>query len=246
MGYYYDPNSTYQYYWVVITAPPQPLAITTPADGTNITFSSVNLAGTADPSTNAATVEFRVESTSGTSAWQTATGVASWSGTASNLVPGNNDIRVQSLDGSGNVIDTVTCKITYVVEGTLTVSLSGSGSVATGFAGVTLHPVGDSLTVKATPASGYVFAGWMGSIVSGSNPLKFTMVDGLNLQAKFELNPFPAVSELITGFLPPGPAFRAVSSASVSRGKVFSPDASFLQGNPGPSGGASMRMARPP
>lgn len=225
VGYYYDPNSAYQYYWVVITAPPQPLEITTPAPAARVTAPSVNVAGTTDPGA-AASVQFRVESVSGTGAYQTATGVASWSGPASGLVPGRNVIRAQSLDASGKVIDEATCALTYFVEGTLTVAVSGSGSVTSALAGVTSQEVGEPVTVKASPAPGYIFTGWTGSIVSGSASLSFTMRDGVSLEANFEPNPFAPVSGAYSGILTTGSGAQSglvrltVSASGLFTGRV--------------------------
>ena len=175
VGYYYDAKSTYQYYWVVITAPPEPVEIMTPEPLAEVSGSKVTVTGLADPSTNPASVQFRVENASGIGAYQLATGIAKWTGTATGLVSGTNLIRVESLDGSGNVIDQNTCRINYSVPATLDVAVSGSGSVTSGFAGTTAHSIGRSLTIKATPAAGSVFAGWTGSIVSSSASLTFTM-----------------------------------------------------------------------
>ncbi len=161
------------------------------------------MAGTTDPGTKPASVQFRVENASGDGPYQTATGVTNWSGTAT-LAPGANVIRAQSLDGSGNVIAETTCAVTYVVEGTLTVTVSGSGSVTSALAGATTQPVGEPLTLKATPAAGYIFAGWTGSIVSGSASLRFTMQNGLSLEANFQPSPFLALTGPWYGVLTSG------------------------------------------
>ncbi len=227
VGYYYDPNSTYQYYWVIITAPPQPIAITAPTAGARVTTPSVAVAGTTDPSAGAASVQFRVENASGAGAYQTASGVASWSGTAGGLVGGSNLIRVQSLDGSGNVLAERTCTVRYVIEGTLTVTVSGSGSVTAGYAGVTTQQVGNSITLRARPAAGSIFAGWSGSVVSGSAAITFPMQDGLTLDANFEPSPFPALAGAYSGILATGSGASSgllritVSSGGSFTGRVF-------------------------
>lgn len=204
VGYYYDPNSTYQYYWVVITAPPQPLEIFTPAAAARVITPSITVAGTTDPTTGPASVQFRVENANGIGAYEPATGVTSWSGTATGLVGGSNLIRVQSLDGSGNVLDEVTRTFTYVVEGTLTVAVSGSGSVTAAYTGVTTQPVGESITLRATPARGSIFTGWTGSAVGGSASLTFDMQNGLSFQANFEPSPFLPVSGAYYGVVTSG------------------------------------------
>jgi len=226
VGYYYDPNSTYKYYWVIITAPPQPIAIITPAPSAQVTTASVAVAGTTDPGADAASVQFCVANASGTSAYQPATGATSWSGTADGFAPGPNLLIAQSLDGSGNVLATATCAFTYVVEGTLSVAVSGSGSVTSAFAGVTTQPVGESVTLRASPASGSVFTGWSGSVVSGSASLTFVMQDGMSLQANFEPNPFPPVSGAYYGILTAGSGAQTgiagltVSSAGLVTGRI--------------------------
>lgn len=227
VGYYYDPNSTYQYYWVVITAPPQPLEITTPEPSAQVAGTGVAVAGTADPGSNVASVQFRIENTTGTSAYQTATGIASWSGTAAGLVPGTNIIRAQSLDSSGKLIDEVTRAVKDVVAGTLSVTVSGSGSVTSGFEGVTTRAVGDPVTIKATPAPGCLFAGWTGSMISGSPSVTFTMQDGFNLQANFVPNPFIAAGGAHYGILTTGSGAQAglarltVSTSGYFSGRLF-------------------------
>ena len=190
VGYYYDASSTYKYYWVVITAPPQPVEITTPEPGAHVTTASVDVAGTTDPTTNPVSVQYRVENTSGVGAYQAATGVTNWTGTAGGLISGSNIIRAQSLDGSGNVIAETTATVIYGLPATLTVTVSGSGSVTAALAGVTTQTVGKTLTIKAKPAVGSIFAGWTGSETSSSPTLTFSMQPAFNLQANFIPNPF--------------------------------------------------------
>ena len=235
VGYYYDPNSTYKYYWVVITAPPEPpppLGVTAPSTLEKVTTSSVGVAGTTDSSTNAASVQFRVENSSGTGDYQVATGVSSWSGTASGLVPGSNVIRFQSLDGSGNVIATVTRTVIYVVPGTLAVTVSGSGSVTSALSGVTTQDVGMPITVTAKAAAGSIFAGWTGAVTSGSASVTFTMRDGLALQANFIPNPFTTAAGWYSGILTNASAqsglFRfAISTTGRFTGRVVVDGASW-------------------
>jgi hypothetical protein len=222
VGYYYDPNSTYQYYWVVITAPPQPIAIATPVRGAVVTGSSVAVAGSVDPAAGAASVQFRVENASGTRAYQAAAGTTSWSGTAGGLIGGSNLIRAQSLDGSGNVLAETTCTIGYIVEGTLTVTLSGSGCVTPGFAGVTTQQVGKAIALRATPAPGSIFTGWTGAMVSSKATITFPMENGLNLEANFEPNPFVPLAGAYGGLLTTGSGVsEGVVRLTVSAGGVF-------------------------
>ena len=204
VGFYYDPNSTFKYYWVVITAPPQPIEVVDPAPSSQVTSSTLPVDGTTDPSVGAASVQFRIENTTGTDAWTAANGVTTWSGTATGLVPGYNLIRAQALDSYGDVLAENTSAFTYVVVGTLTVTTSGSGAVTTAYNGVTTQDVGEPITVSAYPAAGSLFTGWTGSVTSSSPSITFSMVDGDAIQANFAPNPFPAVSGIYYGALATG------------------------------------------
>jgi len=204
VGYYFDATSTYQFYWVVITAPPEPIEIMSPQPSANVTGATVTISGLADPTTNPASVQYCVVNASGTSAYQTATGVGSWTGTVTDLVPGSNVIRAQSLDSNGKVIAQTSCRVNDGAAGTLAVTVSGSGSVTAALSGTTTQLVGSTLTVKATPEPGYLFAGWTGSITSGSAALSFTMQAGVNLQANFQPSPYLAASGAYYGLVTSG------------------------------------------
>lgn len=222
VGYCYDPNSTYKYYWVIITAPPQALGVDDPTPSELVHSGTIPVAGTTDPSSNAASVQFRVENASGAGAYQTASGVADWSGVAAGLVSGTNLIRFQSLDASGSLVNEVTRNIRFVPQGTLTVTVSGSGLVTHTYAGETRQDLGASITVEAVPARGSIFAGWTGSATSGSAVLRFTMQDGLAFQANFVPNPFPAAAGAYFGMVTSGSAQAGVLRFTLSATGRFS------------------------
>jgi hypothetical protein len=193
IGYYYDSSSDNKYYWVIITAPPQPapkLAIKTPAVGARVTESSVAVAGTARTDSGASSVMVRIENANSVGNFQLAAGVTDWSAVASNLAPGPNTIRVRSLDANSALIAEVTRVVDYVQIRPLTVLTSGSGSITSGFAGVTSREVGQTYRLVATPAPGNLFAGWTGGSDAKSATLSFVMREGLTLQANFIPNPF--------------------------------------------------------
>jgi uncharacterized repeat protein (TIGR02543 family) len=211
IGYVYAPGSTYGYYWVIITAPPQPLEIDAPLQGSKVTTSSITASGAsdADGGTAPASIVWRLENAvlTGTNAmdFQTADGVENWTAQVDNLLPGSNTLRVQSLDDSGNLIDERTSTFTYVEMSTLNLVVSGSGHVTAGFTGTTSLQVGVSYSVTAIPATGYVFTGWTGDITAASAALKFTMPQpGLNLTANFIVNPFIAAKGFYNGLLSVG------------------------------------------
>lgn len=214
IGYYRDPSSEYIHYWVVLTAPPQPgpqLSITSPDAGERVTSPQVAVSGTAGGTTPVTSVQFRVENATGTGSYQTASGTATWSGTATNLVPGSNTIRVRSLDSGGSVLKEATVSITYAVIRPLNVSVNGEGSVSSGYLGTSQREVGRTYTVTATPATGWVFNGWTGSITSSSTALSFTMSEGLSLVANFVPNPFVGRNGLYNGLIQSGSPSHASS-----------------------------------
>ena len=101
----------------------------------------------------------------------------------------------QSLSGSGalngEVISfvmtadqTITAEFVQVPDPALDVQTAGSGSVVVDPAQAS-YAAGDSVTVTATPAAGWQFAGWTGSIVNSANPLNFSIAADTQLTATF-------------------------------------------------------------
>ena len=249
VGYYADPSSQYGYYWVVITAPPQPLIIETPASSETVTTASATISGTA---IGAAAIQCQVANSAGTSAWQTLSGTATWTGKV-DLAPGKNVVTVESLDSSGTEIAASSRTITYVETATLTVSVSGSGTVTSGFLGTTTRDVSASIVIKATPSRGSLFVGWTGS-VSGSNPsISFTMQQqGETIQANFEANPFTRAAGNYAGLLASGTessvgSFKATLTGSgLVTGRVTLDGKSYaFSGRLTPEGAATITIKRP-
>jgi uncharacterized repeat protein (TIGR02543 family) len=193
VGFAYDASSTYGYYWVIITAPPQPQAIVvqSPAANSEVTAASLTASGTAD-ATGVDHLEFAIENAAGTGSYAKADGVAQWSAQITGLLPGPNTLHLRSLDATGNVINSVAVSFVYAVHSTLTVTVSGSGSVTSGFAGATDRLIGVSYKATATPAPGWVFVGWTGDLDNAGATLNFTMTDSLSLTANFIPDPFKA------------------------------------------------------
>ena len=221
VGYYYAPNSTYKYYWVIITAPPEPIEIMSPEAGTAVTTPTVAIVGTTDPTTSPKSVQYRVENLSGIGAYQVASGTANWTGTAA-LAGGANVIRAQSLNSSGSMIAETTTTVEYIEQGTLNVSVSGSGSLTAGFAGTSTRQVGTTIGIRATPGPGSIFTGWTGSIVSSSTVLIFPMQKEMSLQANFVPSPFPPLAGPYDAMLTTGTGVPAgIVGMTVSAGGLF-------------------------
>ena len=192
VGYYADPNSDYVYYWVVLSAPPQPtptITISAPSVGAQVTVPQVAVAGKTGGTASVTSVVYRVENASGTGSFVPAAGTTTWGGTA-NLQPGTNTIRIRSLNASGGTIAEATRKVTYLLMKPLTVAVNGEGTVGAGYLGTSARAVGMPYTIKATPAATSLFAGWSGSSTAKTASLTFKMVEGYNLTANFVPNPF--------------------------------------------------------
>ncbi len=233
VGYYADANSEYGYYWVVLSAPPAPtptLTINTPAAGAQVTTSQLAVSGRTGGTIAAQSVIFRVENAAGTGPWQTATGVTSWSGTATGLIAGRNAIRVKSLNASGVALAEGVRGVFYMVMRPLTVNISGQGTVTEGFAGTTQRALTLPYKIVATPAAGQLFAGWSGSSNAKPPTLNFTMAEGYTLTANFVPNPFLSRRGGYQGLLGGGAAgsiFVAVAPGGAFTGKLSVNGASY-------------------
>jgi uncharacterized repeat protein (TIGR02543 family) len=75
---------------------------------------------------------------------------------------------------------------TFTPTYTLTVTTSGSGTV-TKNPNQTSYLSGSIVTLTATPAAGYVFAGWSGAATGTTNPLTVTMTGNKAITATFTL-----------------------------------------------------------
>lgn len=99
--------------------------------------------------------------------------------------------------------------LTVARAGQLNVAVSGSGAVTPTLAGSTIQAVDGRLTIKATPAAGFLFDQWSTpDAVTVVPPLPwrhpiytFVMPPMLNLRASFVPNPFPTLAGAYHGLL---------------------------------------------
>lgn len=203
IGYVYAPGSQYGYYWVVITAPPAEVYITTPQNGTSLTSDEVDLTGTTCADVGITSISADIENQNGATTPVLTTGT-DWSMVLHGLAAGKNKIHLQGRDAGNNLISETRITVTYSETSNLVVSVSGSGAVTATLSGTTIQQVGKSITIAATPAKGFLFSGWTGGIQSSSSPLKFTMQKNLCLQANFVENPFLATKGSYTGLMTSG------------------------------------------
>jgi uncharacterized repeat protein (TIGR02543 family) len=69
--------------------------------------------------------------------------------------------------------------------GSLATSVTGQGAVTVAPAKALYHPA-EPVTLTATPAAGWSFAGWSGSVVSGASPLTITVPSSMSVVANFK------------------------------------------------------------
>lgn len=110
-------------------------------------------------------------------------------------------IALDSIPGETLVTNLRLNKVGTQVARVLQVSTDIGGSVTQGFLGTSFRQLGSQYTIVATPAPGYVFAGWVGSAYSAQRSLTFTMQEGFSLRATFAVNPFTAVRGTYMGLL---------------------------------------------
>ena len=193
IGYASVGGSSYQHYWVVLTAPPMAapaLTIAAPANATRVTAPQVTVSGVSGGMPAAAAVQVRLTNASGVGAYRAAGGLGAWSTLVTGLTPGPNTIHVRALDASGSQLSEQARTVTYVVLKPITIAIVGEGTITAGFAGTTSREVGTAYTLATSPAADWMFQGWTGSITSTAPRLGFVMREGLALTATFVPNPF--------------------------------------------------------
>ena len=185
------------------TVPPV-VSITSPTNGKRVTDSLLSISGTAADNVAVAAVYYRLEG----GAWAEATTGNAWVNWTAQvrLSPGANTIDVYAVDTSGNSSATATVTVTYAVNvsSTLTVEATGPARFTPNYNGAVLQ-IGRAYTTTVTPGSGYIFTGWMGTVLgqqvlTGSTArLSFTMQSNLVLQAEIVPNPFTSVAGSYNG-----------------------------------------------
>lgn len=182
IGHVYAPGSLYGHYWVIITAPPSgpSVQIDSPATLATVTCPEVAISGTAGGSP--ATIEYAVESTVSGTVYKALSGACTFSGTATGLVPGNNTIRVRSLNASGGVIADSSVVVQYAKYVPLEVKVSGLGIVTPM---LDTRRIGTLYYMAAIPYPGWKFIGWTGTYYWPSWLLPFYMQEGMTFTANF-------------------------------------------------------------
>jgi hypothetical protein len=213
VGYCYDANSPYLHYWVVITAPPPGpvLNVSSPLANAALTTAEVALAGTTGGNPATVRVVYQVENSAGLGEAHDATGTVTYSASLTNLAPGPNTIHVRSLDAGGNVLQEVVRTFRYVVLKPLLVAVEGTGTITAGFLGTTQRELAAPLSITATPAIGWLFDHWSGSVDSTGATISFAMQEGFALTAHFRRDPFYVLNGNYNGLVQAGTAEHATT-----------------------------------
>ncbi|MBI5381124.1 MAG: putative Ig domain-containing protein [Opitutae bacterium] len=108
------------------------------------------------------------------------------------LPPGAYSAQVSGVGGTTGVALVEVYEASYDTSGDPRVTIgansgTGQGSV-TIFPSLAAYPVGAVITITATPASGSIFAGWVGDASGTTNPLQYTVSKNTTISASFAPN----------------------------------------------------------
>jgi uncharacterized repeat protein (TIGR02543 family) len=113
--------------------------------------------------------------------------VKTWAGTTSTPAVGSqvNSLTMPDADKAVSVAYEACFALTTTVVGggqiTQVIPVASAGCVAAGS-----YAAGESVTLNAEAASGFMFAGWTGGATGSANPLLVTVAGPLSLTAHFE------------------------------------------------------------
>jgi uncharacterized repeat protein (TIGR03803 family) len=168
-------------------------AVTIAAVPATVTNASRIITGTASDPNGIASVLCQLNG----NGWFAALGTTSWQ-TNVTLQPGSNTFQAESLDPLDNPSAIKTVSIFYSVISPITLQSNGLGSIHAEFTATNLI-LDRSYSVRAMPASGWLFASWAGSASGTNNPLSFVMQSNFTLTANFVTNPFIAAAGTYAG-----------------------------------------------
>jgi hypothetical protein len=179
-------NAVFTFTFTMDKTPPK-VSFSSPAADTVLTNSSVLVEGKASDNVAVASVQYRVENSTGTNAWQlaaTSNQWTNWSATVTNLIPGPNTVTLEAIDTSSNVSALVSRVFDYDLGAVLTLNTNGRGTISGATNGQSLN-LGFPYKITAKPAAGFAFTGWTGSLITNRSSLSFTMASNLHFTANF-------------------------------------------------------------
>ena len=187
---------------------PPTISLVSPPPNSRFTNQTVTVRGTASDDTGVARVIYRLQG----SPSEIAAGTTNWE-VALTPPPGVNTITVESIDLDGNRSTNAPAAVTFlfVREVPLNLQVIGAGSVAGATNGQVLQ-AGRYYTLTATPASGYVFDTWTGSVAATTPSITFQVpasATNFDLTANFMPDPLPQLTGSYHGL------FRATNAVAL-------------------------------
>jgi uncharacterized delta-60 repeat protein len=186
------------------------IVLASPGSGLRITNATLIAFGQASAATELAGVWYSLNG----SDWTQASGSTNWTATLS-LLPGLNTLKAFAIDTNGLASLPASVACTYVQTATLTLATNGKGAIMPNYTGKALE-VGQTYSLTVKPASGWISAGWSGSLTTNSATLTFVMQTNLVLQANFVTNPYPALAGSYSGLFSDLDGLAPESSGSLS------------------------------
>jgi endoglucanase len=106
-------------------------------------------------------------------------------GVVTALAQGSATITATTADGGFTASSSIIVSSVVVPKQyTITTAVTGSGTVALSPAGGT-YPEGTTVTITATPATGYQFTNWSGGVTGTTNPAMVTLTSNISVTANF-------------------------------------------------------------
>jgi len=132
------------------------------------------------------------------------------------LVIFNGNTKVKGTDGGCCATSNYKVTLSFTSQYSLTIS-AGTGGTTDPAAGIYTYNSGASVSVKATPNSGYEFSGWSGDASGTTNPITITMDSDKSIIANFIRQYKLTISSGTGGTTDPAPGtYTYDSGASVS------------------------------
>jgi hypothetical protein len=169
------------------------VAINSPAANTVLNTDQLTMTGAAADNGRVSRVECQVNG----GPWLPTQGTTNWE-TQLILVPGTNEVQVRSIDWAENNSPIVTWQLVCTLIRPINLSATEGGSVR-GLTNGQLLVVGRDYSVVASAKTGFLFAGWIGSVSGAQTNLNFRMQSNTVIQARFVANPFPNCKGTYTG-----------------------------------------------
>ncbi len=162
--------------------------IKAPASNPRVLIPQLTLSGTAEDNFGLARIEYQLNS--GT--WQAALGTTNWTAPVA-LVAGENNVSIRAVDIAGNLSAEEKRTFRRIVMISLSVETIGDGSLKPDLKREELE-IGNTYSVTAEPAEGWLFTGWSGSVTNSIAKLSFVMQTNFVLRAEFKPNPFKIIA----------------------------------------------------